>query len=221
MCGLLFETLPRIMFVGSSKQTGSKHLIRKGEEFKMCSFTKAFSLQRFIDENAFRDLKILVELDLTKNNITKLRPRTFDGNDGLQLIKFAKNPIAVLQVRPFPGLRVPETNSLTLASFEFCNVTPFCTIFPQLKNAIDISGTRTTFDVVARVVADHCAIITYITICTYARIILKFSTSLECKKIILTVNSLFLTFLMPLFQTFFKLTYERVPSVLMLPATSA
>jgi Leucine-rich repeat (LRR) protein len=55
-----------------------------------------------VDENAFRDLKILVELDLTKNNITKLRPKTFEGNDGLQSIKFSKNPIGVLQVRRRP-----------------------------------------------------------------------------------------------------------------------
>ena len=54
---------------------------------------------RFIDENAFRDLKILVELDLTKNNITKLRPKTFDGNDGLQTVRLSHNPIGALQVR--------------------------------------------------------------------------------------------------------------------------
>ena len=53
---------------------------------------------RYIDDNAFRDLKILVDLDLTKNNITKLRPKTFEGNDGLQSIKLAYNTIGILQV---------------------------------------------------------------------------------------------------------------------------
>ena len=46
-----------------------------------------------VHEDAFRDLKILVELDLSANNLTKLRPKTFAGNDNLQTIKFSNNPL--------------------------------------------------------------------------------------------------------------------------------
>ena len=46
-----------------------------------------------VHEDTFRDLKILIDLDMSFNNLTKLRPKTFAGNDNLQTIKLAKNPI--------------------------------------------------------------------------------------------------------------------------------
>ena len=46
-----------------------------------------------VHEDAFRDLKILIELDMSFNNLTKLRPKTFAGNDNLQTIKLTNNPI--------------------------------------------------------------------------------------------------------------------------------
>ena len=46
-----------------------------------------------VHEDAFRDLKILVELDMSANNLTKLKPKTFSGNDNLQTIKLKNNPI--------------------------------------------------------------------------------------------------------------------------------
>lgn len=60
---------------------------------------------KYVDDNAFRDLKILVDLDLSRNNITKLKPKTFDGNDGLQAVKFSFNPIGTLVAYQFPPLR--------------------------------------------------------------------------------------------------------------------
>ena len=46
-----------------------------------------------VHEDSFRDLKILVELDLSANNLTKLKPKTFSGNDNLQTIKLKNNPL--------------------------------------------------------------------------------------------------------------------------------
>ena len=46
-----------------------------------------------VHEDAFRDLKILLELNLSGNNLTKLRPKTFEGNDNLQTIQLTNNPI--------------------------------------------------------------------------------------------------------------------------------
>ena len=46
-----------------------------------------------VHEDSFRDLKILIELDMSFNNLTKLRPKTFAGNDNLQTIKLTNNPI--------------------------------------------------------------------------------------------------------------------------------
>ena len=46
-----------------------------------------------VHEDAFRDLKILVELNLSANNLTKLRPKTFGGNNNLQTIQLTHNPL--------------------------------------------------------------------------------------------------------------------------------
>lgn len=46
-----------------------------------------------VHEDAFRDLKILVELNLSSNNLTKLRPKTFGGNNNLQTIQLTNNPL--------------------------------------------------------------------------------------------------------------------------------
>ena len=46
-----------------------------------------------VHDDAFRDLKILVELNLSSNNLTRLRPKTFDGNNNLKAIQLTNNPL--------------------------------------------------------------------------------------------------------------------------------
>ena len=58
-----------------------------------------------VHEDAFRGLKILTDVDLSANNLTKLRPKTFDGNDGLKILKMAQNPIQELMAYQFPPLK--------------------------------------------------------------------------------------------------------------------
>ena len=50
----------------------------------------------YVEENAFRDLKIMTSLDLSENNITKIFPKTFDGNDNLKTLRLSSNPITAL-----------------------------------------------------------------------------------------------------------------------------
>ena len=50
----------------------------------------------YVDDNAFRDLKIMTSLDLSENNITKIFPKTFDGNDNLKTLRLSSNPITAL-----------------------------------------------------------------------------------------------------------------------------
>ena len=72
---------------------------------------------RDIHENAFRDLKILIELDISMNNLTKLRPKTFDGNDNLKTLKAGHNPIRGLVAYQFPPLR-----NLKTLDFSHCRI---------------------------------------------------------------------------------------------------
>ena len=44
-----------------------------------------------MDAEAFRDLKVMTSLDLSENNITKILPKTFDGNDNLETVKLSHN----------------------------------------------------------------------------------------------------------------------------------
>ena len=53
---------------------------------------------RFVESNAFRGLKILVEIDASQNPIDKLPTNLFEGNNELRVIKFANNSLTDLQV---------------------------------------------------------------------------------------------------------------------------
>ena len=46
----------------------------------------------------------MTRLDLSHNNLTSLDPETFDGNDGLQTIRLAHNPVEGLRAYQFPPL---------------------------------------------------------------------------------------------------------------------
>jgi len=70
-----------------------------------------------VHEHAFRGLVILKEVDISSNNITKLRPKTFDGDNNLQIIKLSHNPIRQLEKFQFPPL-----NSLKKLDFSHCQI---------------------------------------------------------------------------------------------------
>ncbi|XP_046394737.1 uncharacterized protein LOC124162295 [Ischnura elegans] len=59
---------------------------------------------REVHRDAFRDLTILVEVDLSDNRITTLHPETFSGNDRLRVLTLNANPITELQRIQFPSL---------------------------------------------------------------------------------------------------------------------
>ena len=54
---------------------------------------------------AFRNLRILVELDLSYNNLTHLQPETFAGNERLQTLTLSHNKIAALSPYVFPYIK--------------------------------------------------------------------------------------------------------------------
>lgn len=66
-----------------------------------------------IDSTAFRDLRILVELDLSNNNLTHLEPETFAGNERLQTLTLSHNNIAQLSPYAFPPAKHLKTIDLS------------------------------------------------------------------------------------------------------------
>lgn len=66
-----------------------------------------------IHEDAFIDLKIMVELDLSNNNVTSLKPKTFTGNERLQTLSLSHNALEELPSFAFPALRHLKTIDLS------------------------------------------------------------------------------------------------------------
>ncbi|KAK9708699.1 Leucine rich repeat [Popillia japonica] len=68
---------------------------------------------REIHKDAFRDLIILVEVDLSDNEIRSLDPETFHGNERLRHVYLNGNPLRRLEEDQFPTL--PNLKTLHLA----------------------------------------------------------------------------------------------------------
>ena len=71
-----------------------------------------FSFQE-IHWAAFKNLRILVELDLSNNNLTHLEPETFSGNERLQTLTLSHNKIASIAPYVFPLLKHLKTIDLS------------------------------------------------------------------------------------------------------------
>ncbi|XP_071055992.1 leucine-rich repeat-containing protein 24-like [Onthophagus taurus] len=65
-----------------------------------------------INRDAFQDLIILIEVDLSNNDISNLEPGTFHGNQRLRVLVLNGNPITKLISKQFPSL--PHLKSLEL-----------------------------------------------------------------------------------------------------------
>lgn len=74
-------------------------------------FLKSSSLKE-IHRDAFRDLKILIEIDLSGNYISVIPRDTFAGNDRLKVLILSGNPLKQLFNEQFPTL--PHLRSLEL-----------------------------------------------------------------------------------------------------------
>ena len=86
-----------------------------------------------VDENAFRDLKIMTHLDLSLNNITKISPKTFDGNENLKTMTLSHNPITSLSHYQFPPL-----SSLKTVDLSHCHLDDIDrTAFKNLGGSVD------------------------------------------------------------------------------------
>lgn len=65
-----------------------------------------------VHKDAFRELKILVELDLSDNLIGSLHPETFQGNERLRVLYLNGNPLTEIKEVQFPVLQHLRTLEL-------------------------------------------------------------------------------------------------------------
>lgn len=75
---------------------------------------------KYLHRETFKNLKILVELDLSENLIEQLDKQTFSGNDRLRILLLYGNPIKRLIADQFPVL--PYLRSIDLHSCEIASI---------------------------------------------------------------------------------------------------
>lgn len=75
---------------------------------------------KYLHRETFKNLKILVELDLSENLIEQLDKQTFSGNDRLRILYLYSNPIKILIADQFPVL--PYLRTIDLHNCEIVSV---------------------------------------------------------------------------------------------------
>ena len=88
---------------------------------------------QYVDDNAFQDLMILTSLDLSVNNISKIFPKTFDGNNNLKTVKLSHNQITTLDYYQFPPLS--SLKSIDLSHCQISSVDK--TAFKNLGSSVE------------------------------------------------------------------------------------
>lgn len=58
-----------------------------------------------IHADSFKDMRILIEIDLSDNHVTSLEPDTFLGNERLRILILSGNPLGTLRDAQFPALQ--------------------------------------------------------------------------------------------------------------------
>lgn len=104
--------------------SGNKIPSLKSEIFKRAGLV---NLQRVFLRNAgihkihadsFKDMRILIEIDLSDNHVITLEPNTFLGNERLRILILSGNPLGILSSMQFPTLQ-----HLRNLELQRCNLT--------------------------------------------------------------------------------------------------
>ncbi len=69
---------------------------------------------RAVEKDAFHDLNIMVEVDLSHNQLRRFNPETFNANERLRSLSLSHNPLGKLEAHQFPPL--PNLRSLELVN---------------------------------------------------------------------------------------------------------
>ena len=94
-----------------------------------------------VDENAFSKLKILSDINLDGNNISKLPPKLFDGNERLQSIILSNNKISSLVANQFPPLRALKKIDLSNSELRNVNAKSFANLGNSIET-INLQGNK-------------------------------------------------------------------------------
>lgn len=92
----------------------------------------------YINQDAFKNLKILVELDLSDNAIETLDKNTFNGNDRLRILYLSGNPLKKLLAHQFPVL--PHLRSLDLHNCQLSSIDPAAFANLELLESVNLKN---------------------------------------------------------------------------------
>ncbi|XP_035443317.2 leucine-rich repeat-containing protein 24 [Spodoptera frugiperda] len=111
-----------------------------------------FNLQRLnlsstslqsLHANAFQDLRILIELDLSQNQLLQLSPNTFKGAVRLRVLILNGNPLSVLVAEQFPPLK--SLRKLEITRCKLRSVHPFAFVNLQSLETVNIHQNLLTY----------------------------------------------------------------------------
>lgn len=91
-----------------------------------------------VHRDAFKNLKILIEIDLSENEIDQLDRSTFNGNDRLRVLYLNGNPLKILQAHQFPVL--PHLRSLDLHNCQISNIDPLAFANLELLELLNLKS---------------------------------------------------------------------------------
>lgn len=85
---------------------------------------------------AFRELRILIELDLSQNDLIELSPDTFRGNDRLRLLVLNDNPLTTFVAEQFPPLQ--HLKRLEISRCRLQRIHPWAFIHLRALESVEI-----------------------------------------------------------------------------------
>lgn len=91
-----------------------------------------------VHRDAFKNLKILVEIDLSENGIETLDKNTFNGNDRLRILYLNGNPLKMLMAYQFPVL--PHLRSLDLHNCQINSIDPLAFANLELLELLNLKN---------------------------------------------------------------------------------
>ncbi|XP_050099080.1 uncharacterized protein LOC126579637 [Anopheles aquasalis] len=95
---------------------------------------------KYLHREAFKNLKILVEVDLSENEIETLDKQTFAGNNRLRIINLYENPLKMLVAEQFPVLPYLRNIDLHSCHLRYVAETAFANL--ELLEFLDLSRNR-------------------------------------------------------------------------------
>ncbi|KAJ1529660.1 hypothetical protein ONE63_006420 [Megalurothrips usitatus] len=95
---------------------------------------------RELHRDAFRDLRILIEVDLSDNEIASLHQDTFAGNERLRVVCLSNNPLSELRSYQFPPL--PHLRNLDLERCRLEHIDEEALVHLVALESVNLKGNR-------------------------------------------------------------------------------